>query len=178
MCHVPLISHRFYPSIIFSDAGRHQGRRLDRCGSRSGHGSVDAPHHFFRHTERGWSSRSMESRRCRRKGGYARVSITFQRASVRIHSTLMLFFSFTLDLTTRQTFWNMILGNFFIMTWNVCFDQKSVQRIIALPSISHSRRAITLFTFGMCFIVFLSCSTGIIMYAYYYDCDPIRAKVI
>lgn len=71
----------------------------------------------------------------------------------------------------------MVFGNLAIMTWNICFDQKSMQRIIALPSLSHSRRSLTLFAVGMCFVVLLSCSTGIIMYAYYYDCDPIRAKV-
>lgn len=90
---------------------------------------------------------------------------------------LMPSLSFTMDLTTRQTFWNMILGNFVIMTWNICFDQKSVQRILALPSLMHSRRSLILFAIGMCFIVSLTCFTGIIMYAYYYQCDPVRKKV-
>lgn len=52
-----------------------------------------------------------------------------------------------------------------------------MQRIIALPSLSHARRSIALFAVGMCFIVFLTCTNGIVMYAYYYKCDPVEAKV-
>lgn len=85
--------------------------------------------------------------------------------------------SMTIDLTTRQTFWNMLLGSYMIWTCHVTFSQSCVQRIVALPTLADSRLSLVLFCIGVIFIMFINFSTGIIMYAYYHDCDPLQAKV-
>lgn len=83
----------------------------------------------------------------------------------------------SMDLTTRQTFWNMTMGTFLIWSCHLTFSQSCVQRIVALPTLGDSRRALVLFCFGVVSIMFINCFTGIIMFAYYYDCDPLQANV-
>lgn len=83
----------------------------------------------------------------------------------------------SMDLDTRQTFWNMTLGTFVMWTCHVSFSQSCVQRIVSLPTLAHARRSLVYFCFGVMFVMFFNCSTGIIMYAYYYGCDPVQMKV-
>lgn len=82
-----------------------------------------------------------------------------------------------MDLTTRQTFWNMILGTFVMWSCHVTFSQSCVQRIVSLPTLSQSRQSLVLFCIGVIFIMFFNCFTGIVMYAYYHNCDPLQLNV-
>lgn len=88
------------------------------------------------------------------------------------------FISFSLDLMQRHTFWNMFLGLTVAWTWNVCFDQKCVQRLVAMSTLSRTKQTLSYFICGLILFMFLNMSTGIIMYAYYHRCDPIEAKVL
>ena len=45
-----------------------------------------------------------------------------------------------LDLTSRQTFWNMVFGNIVLWTTYVGLNQSCVQRIVSVPSVKHAQR--------------------------------------
>lgn len=83
----------------------------------------------------------------------------------------------TLDLTTRQTFWNVILGTFVLWSCHITFNQSCLQRIVSLPTLADSRRSLVYFSIGVTILMFFNFFTGIIMYAYYHKCDPLRAHV-
>lgn len=87
-------------------------------------------------------------------------------------------YSFTLDLVTRTTVWNTMSCFFCIWIVHVGFSQSCVQRLIALPTLSDAKKSMVIFFFGVALIMTFTCGTGIIMYAYYYDCDPITAKIV
>ncbi|XP_068153303.1 sodium-coupled monocarboxylate transporter 2-like [Drosophila tropicalis] len=81
--------------------------------------------------------------------------------------------NFSLDTTTRSTFWNLSTSAILVWTSYVGFNQSCVQRIVALPSLAHARKALILFGLGFMLIMFFNCFTGIVMYARYHDCDPL-----
>ncbi|KAJ9575557.1 hypothetical protein L9F63_007565, partial [Diploptera punctata] len=78
----------------------------------------------------------------------------------------------------RVTFWNVIIGNIF--SWlNYCaVNQGMVQKFLALPSFAKAQQSLILFTIGIFIIKTISCFTGMIVFTTYYDCDPIKNKVI
>jgi len=84
----------------------------------------------------------------------------------------------TFDLSTRQTIWNGALGMIVMWGGYVGLNQSCVQRIVALPSINHARRALYLFCIGVTIILSINCFTGITMYAHFYDCDPVKAGIV
>lgn len=78
----------------------------------------------------------------------------------------------------RTTFWNVIIGNTF--SWlNYCaVNQGMIQKFLALPSINKATKSLVLFTIGIFIIKTISCFTGLIIYATYHDCDPLKSKAI
>jgi hypothetical protein len=86
-------------------------------------------------------------------------------------------FSMEFDLTTRETFWNTLFGGLVLWGTYVGLNQSCIQRIVSVPSKTHARWAITLFCIGFVVIMSLNCFTGLVMYAHYHDCDPIKLKV-
>lgn len=82
---------------------------------------------------------------------------------------------------------------------HVILNQSCVQRIVSLPTLSHARRygkigkivfnkmfynncilfsrALSYFCLGVIFIMGINIITGIIMFAYYHNCDPVQAQV-
>lgn len=67
---------------------------------------------------------------------------------------------------------------FILWTVHVGFSQSCVQRLVALPSLKLARRSMIYFFFGVALIMVFMCGTGITIYAYYRDCDPVSAKII
>lgn len=86
--------------------------------------------------------------------------------------------SFTLDLSSRTTFWNTSSCIFCIWIVHIGFSQSCVQRLVSLPSLAAARKSMIIFFFGVALIMTFTCGTGIIMYAYYYNCDPIKANLV
>jgi solute carrier family 5 (sodium-coupled monocarboxylate transporter), member 8/12 len=99
---------------------------------------------------------------------------TFERTS----SYPLFIRSTTFDLTSRQTFWNTLLGGFVMWAQYVGLNQSCIQRIVSVPSLSHARWSISLFCVGFLVIMSLNCFTGLVMFAHYHDCDPIKTKLI
>lgn len=65
-----------------------------------------------------------------------------------------------------------------LWTVHVGFSQSCVQRLVALPSLKLARKSMILFFFGVALIMSFTCGTGIIMYAYYRNCDPVKAQIL
>lgn len=83
-----------------------------------------------------------------------------------------------LDLTTRATVWNAFIGGLILWVGHSGLNQSCVQRIVALPSLRHAQSAILLFVIGLLLILGFCCFTGIIMFAAYHDCDPVKAGLV
>lgn len=83
-----------------------------------------------------------------------------------------------IDFTTRATVWNTFFGGLLLWTGHAGLNQSCVQRIVALPSLKHAQKALLLFTIGLVFILGFCCFTGLIMFATYNDCDPVKAGLV
>lgn len=61
---------------------------------------------------------------------------------------------------------------------HIGFNQSCVQRLVALPSLKDARKSMIIFFFGVVFVMSFCGGTGIIMYAYYHACDPVKANIV
>lgn len=83
-----------------------------------------------------------------------------------------------LDPRIRATVWNCFFGGFCLWIGNIGLNQTCVQRIVALPSVSFARRSLVIAGIGFFVIMLFNCFTGIIMYALYHNCDPLKLKIV
>ncbi|KAH8306385.1 hypothetical protein KR018_009756 [Drosophila ironensis] len=87
-------------------------------------------------------------------------------------------FNFGLDPRLRITFWSGMFSGLLMWTGKVGLDQCCVQRIVSLPSYNHAKRCLVMAGIGFLLIMTFTCFAGIIMFAYYYGCDPIQAGLV
>ncbi|XP_033301614.1 sodium-coupled monocarboxylate transporter 2-like [Bombus bifarius] len=88
------------------------------------------------------------------------------------------FFDMNLDPTTRHTFWTVVVGNYFNWLASCSVNQSMVQRCLAMSNLKRANATIAIMAIGIISIVSLSCYTGIVIFAAFYDCDPIQTKRI
>ncbi|XP_078583638.1 sodium-coupled monocarboxylate transporter 1-like isoform X2 [Branchiostoma floridae x Branchiostoma japonicum] len=88
------------------------------------------------------------------------------------------FFNFDPDPRVRHSTWSVLIGGLF--TWVAIFgvNQSQVQRYLSVEKKSRAQIALYLNGFGLVVIVTLASMCGLVMYARYYDCDPITAGFI
>ncbi|XP_053962139.1 sodium-coupled monocarboxylate transporter 1 [Anastrepha ludens] len=86
--------------------------------------------------------------------------------------------NFSLDPRTRITFWNSFICGAMMWVGHIGLNQSCVQRIVSLPSLKHAQRALWLTGIGFIVVMTLNCFIGIVMYAYYHSCDPIKAGLV
>lgn len=84
----------------------------------------------------------------------------------------------TLNPTVRTTFWNITISMFILRTCYITFNQSCVQRLISLPTLEKAKRSMYIFLIGFLLILLFNVGTGIIMYAFYHNCDPVQAKIV
>ncbi|KAF5299818.1 hypothetical protein FQA39_LY11355 [Lamprigera yunnana] len=82
------------------------------------------------------------------------------------------FLNFSLDPTIRTTFWSSIIGYTFSWTANSAIGPAVVQRFVSLSTQANVKWSLWTFTIILVLTKILCFLLGIIMYAYYYDCDP------
>lgn len=94
----------------------------------------------------------------------------------------------------RHTVFGVLFGGFFYWTSYNAVNQVMVQRYLALPSLKRSQmygiiklihsstvqqkissRSITMFTVGVSIFVLICCFSGMLVFASYYNCDPLTA---
>ncbi|XP_066587746.1 sodium-coupled monocarboxylate transporter 1-like [Prorops nasuta] len=88
------------------------------------------------------------------------------------------FFNMNPNPTVRHTFWSVVVGNYLNWLATCSVNQAMVQRCLAMPNLKKSNITITIMAFGIISIVSLSCYTGIVIFAAFYECDPITTKQI
>ncbi|KZC08682.1 Sodium-coupled monocarboxylate transporter 2 [Dufourea novaeangliae] len=88
------------------------------------------------------------------------------------------FFDMSPDPTTRHTFWSVVVGNYLNWLATCSVNQSMVQRCLAMPNLKKANATIAIMAIGIMSIVSLSCYTGIVVFAAFYDCDPVITKQI
>ncbi|XP_039270914.2 sodium-coupled monocarboxylate transporter 1-like isoform X1 [Styela clava] len=83
------------------------------------------------------------------------------------------FIQFEGDYRIRHTFWSIFCGG--TITWLGVYavSQSQVQRYLCCRSARQGSYALFLNVFGLFVIISLACMCGMVMYAFYSDCDPL-----
>ncbi|XP_062548311.1 sodium-coupled monocarboxylate transporter 1 [Armigeres subalbatus] len=76
------------------------------------------------------------------------------------------FFNTNPSMYERQTLWGVLIGGFFYWTSFNSVNQTMVQRYMSLPNLKKAKMS------GMGIFVSVCCYAGLLIYAYYYQCDP------
>lgn len=80
----------------------------------------------------------------------------------------------SLDPTIRHTFWTQVFGGLFIFLSIYAVNQAQVQRLLATKSIKSAQKAIWMQWPILALLSFTTSFAGIVIYAYYKGCDPIK----
>ncbi|KAJ8021575.1 Sodium-coupled monocarboxylate transporter 1 [Holothuria leucospilota] len=79
---------------------------------------------------------------------------------------------FRFDPTIRHTFWALAFGQAFLWTSSYGVNQSQVQRYLSCGKKSTAQFALGLAIVGLVIVVSIACLAGVVMFAYYADCDP------
>ncbi|XP_015112809.1 sodium-coupled monocarboxylate transporter 1 [Diachasma alloeum] len=90
----------------------------------------------------------------------------------------LVFFNMDPSPFQRNTFWGMAIGMTFHFTSHMSINQGFVQRCLAVPSRRDAVISVVLMGTGMVLLKGLSAFVGLIIYAYYHDCDPLAIDAI
>ncbi|CAF1339313.1 unnamed protein product [Rotaria sordida] len=88
------------------------------------------------------------------------------------------FDSISIDPRVRHTVWSVLIGGTFNALSTYGFNQTQIQRYMCVRTTRGAAQALFINAVGSAFIILSSCLIGIIIYAYYADCDPYTAKFI
>ncbi|UJR32988.1 hypothetical protein I4U23_020450 [Adineta vaga] len=88
------------------------------------------------------------------------------------------FDSVSFDPRVRHTIWSLIIGGGFNSLSTYSFNQTQVQRYMCVRTTRGAKQALFINAAGAALVIILSCLIGIILYAYYADCDPYTARYV
>lgn len=88
------------------------------------------------------------------------------------------FFNLDLNPTTRHTLWSVVIGNYFYWLASCSVNQAMVQRCLSMPTIKKANLTVLILAVGLVVLVSMCCYTGLVVYAYFHDCDPVSTKLI
>lgn len=105
-------------------------------------------------------------------GGFSRAwDIAYQNQRV-------YFDDFSSDPSVRHSVWSLAIGGAFLWVSVYGTNQAQVQRSLTCVSLKQAKIALWLNFPGLCIILMLACLVGIVMYAFYSTCDPIKFGLI
>ncbi|XP_011139462.1 sodium-coupled monocarboxylate transporter 1 [Harpegnathos saltator] len=78
---------------------------------------------------------------------------------------------------TRHTIWSLFIGGFVHWLQISGINQNMIQRYLALPSLQSARRALWYFIAGILAIIGICGYAGLLIYAWYHECDPLTTKL-
>ncbi|XP_073828190.1 sodium-coupled monocarboxylate transporter 2-like [Musca autumnalis] len=87
-------------------------------------------------------------------------------------------FYYGLDPRIRTSVMSLFTGGILLWTGHIGLNQSCVQRIVSLPTMQNARRALFLTGIGVIIIMGFNSFSGIVMFARYSGCDPIKAGVV
>ncbi|CRL00147.1 CLUMA_CG013423, isoform A [Clunio marinus] len=79
---------------------------------------------------------------------------------------------------TRHSVFSVIIGGFFYWTSLLCVNQATVQKAMSLKSLSKARIALALSIFGLVTVFIVNFYTGLLAFAKYEKCDPLKSGQI
>ena len=88
------------------------------------------------------------------------------------------FFNWSLDPYERHTTINVFFGTFILWGAPYTCSQYLIHRALCLPSVTKGRVALYINFVGQVIMVSLVAFIGLILYAFYIDCDPVVAGVV
>uniref|UniRef100_A0A3B4YST0 Solute carrier family 5 member 5 n=1 Tax=Seriola lalandi dorsalis TaxID=1841481 RepID=A0A3B4YST0_SERLL len=88
------------------------------------------------------------------------------------------FNDFDVDPRRRYTFWSLSVGGAFVWLSMYSVNQAQVQRYISCRTQRDAQWALFVNQVGLCFIVSSAATCGIVMFAYYINCDPLKSGLI
>lgn len=88
------------------------------------------------------------------------------------------FTSFDPSPTTRHTVFSVVIGGFFYWASLLCVNQSTVQKAMSLRNLSKAKIALTLSIFGLVLVFLINFYTGLMTFAKYGTCDPLKAGKI
>ena len=86
--------------------------------------------------------------------------------------------SFSLDPTLRDSFWSVAIGGLFNYMPFFTLNQGSMQKYQSLPTFQDTKKAIILYCFGYMSLASITILTGCVIYANYWNCDPLSSDQI
>ncbi|XP_054927313.1 sodium-coupled monocarboxylate transporter 1-like isoform X2 [Dermacentor andersoni] len=97
--------------------------------------------------------------------------------TVRKHG-LLEFFDMSLDFQKTFTFWSVVFGTGINWMTGFCTNQVMVQRYCSLSSTRKARTALYINMVGIIAILTTSSLCGLLLFALYHHCDPVKASII
>ncbi|XP_045157361.2 sodium-coupled monocarboxylate transporter 2-like [Mercenaria mercenaria] len=88
------------------------------------------------------------------------------------------FNNISVDPRTRHTVWSVGIGGAMFWTYLYGINQAQVQRECSLPTLRRSQLAVWLNFLGLLLINTLVCLIGVVMYAFYSECDPVKFGLV
>ncbi|CAF1175817.1 unnamed protein product [Rotaria sordida] len=88
------------------------------------------------------------------------------------------FFNISFDPTIRYTIWTALLGGTCYALSCSSILQTQTQRYMCVDSTREAQKAIWINTFLLVLLLLLCGIVGLLIYAKYHDCDPLRAKFV
>ncbi|KAK6619231.1 hypothetical protein RUM44_003613 [Polyplax serrata] len=88
------------------------------------------------------------------------------------------FFDFDFDMTKRYTFWSAFIGSAFLHLSVFGANQLQIQRYMTVQTVQAAKNMIWINAGGWTIVSLLTAYTGMLIFAKYYDCDPITTKEI
>jgi sodium-coupled monocarboxylate transporter 8/12 len=88
------------------------------------------------------------------------------------------FFNFDFNPTKRHSVWSVVIGGFFYWTALFCVNQATVQKSMSLKQIGKAKIALTLSIFGLILVFVINFYTGLMTFAHYENCDPLKSGQI
>lgn len=87
-------------------------------------------------------------------------------------------FNMSMDPYERHTFWNVLFGTLIMWGSPYTCSQYLVQRCLCLPTLTKGKIALYTNFIGQFVMTTMVAIIGLIMYAYYATCDPVKAGVV
>ncbi|XP_039303168.1 sodium-coupled monocarboxylate transporter 1 isoform X2 [Solenopsis invicta] len=79
--------------------------------------------------------------------------------------------------SARHSIWALTIGGFIHWIQITAINQNMIQRYLSLPTLQSARRALWIFMVGVTLLICLCGYAGMLIYAWYHECDPLTTKL-
>ncbi|XP_057342127.1 sodium-coupled monocarboxylate transporter 1-like [Microplitis mediator] len=80
--------------------------------------------------------------------------------------------------STRHTIWALVIGGFVHWLQSAAINQNMLQRYMSLPNLHEAKKALWIFIFGAMALIGVCGYSGLVIYAWYHECDPLTTKLV